>query len=255
MGSGNAKNSSRYGGYNNPNVYNDRNNKKITYDWKPMYDSQSSRTEQAGQGNQGSQTNQGSQSAQGMRSTQGSQSVQEYRITQGRNAAGSPSGNIARTSSGQSVTRGTTPAAANARPSPAQVNARASSATANPRPSAAPAGAMPFSSVAFDVKPSSEEANSNRKRNTGVSAGKDPQKEKEAGAIAVSDVADVQVFELMLGQDEVLPEYKFFEYSTDSYDMPESGAFRFSDVVVDSEVRVDAVIPDLKDNVKLDVKE
>jgi hypothetical protein len=189
---GGYNNGTRYGGYNNPNAHSSHNSKKITYDWKPDYDSQSS------------------------------QGIQDSK-------AAKP---VVRTPSGQIVSSGTAPAAANT-PSPSEA--------AKTQPSTMPTAAKPESAAISGNKP--------------ASAGEVPNEERDRRLNDAGDVTEVHVSDMFMKQDASMHEYDYFGYGEASYDMPESGAFKFSDVTVDSEVRVDAVMPDVRDIVKTEMKD
>jgi hypothetical protein len=207
MDAGGNKNRNRYSGYNNPNVYNRQNDKRITYDWKPDYGPLSSHTEQLDQSSQGNQDTRPS------------------------------------------------PGPVNAQTSSAAANTRPSSATANTRPSAAPADARPISTVVSGSGPASAESDNSRKRTTAAPIRKKRDKGRDTGMNAGGNVAGVHVSDTFLKHDAAMPEYDDHGFSIASYDVPESSAFKFSDITVDAEVRVDAVIPDSKDTVRVEVKD
>jgi hypothetical protein len=222
----NTNNRNRYGGYNgrgqngynNPNVYNDPGNKRITYDWKPDYDFPSNKEEQRDQSGQGSKDG------------------------RSRAAADDPVQYVARASSAQTVTRPTQPAAPNTRPSSAKANKQQSSASAYVKP---------FSAAVSGSKPASAVTKGNGQKNTAASV----EKGKGSGADAADNISEVTVSEDLLKLDAVMPDYDYFVHSAGSYDVPDTGAFKFSDVVVDTKVNVNAVIPDLAESVRVDSKE
>ena len=217
MDAGGNKNRNRYSGYNNPNVYNRQNDKRITYDWKPDYGPLSSHTEQLDQSSQGNQDTLPSPTQIKARP---SPAQSDTRPSQ---AQASPAQIKAQPSGAQSDTR----------PSPAQVNVRPSSAMANARPSSAMANARPSSAPVTNEQ----------------------DKGKEAVANVGGNIAGVHVSDTLLKHDIAMPDYDDHEFGIASYDVPESSAFRFSDVTVDAEVRVDAVIPEPKDTVRVEVKD
>ncbi len=225
-GTDRSKNGNRYGGYynskqggyNNPNVYNNPNNSKnkITYDWKPDYNFVVSKSDRDDQISQGSQPGQVSQGIQAGQGSQGNQDVRPYT---------------------------------------AQMNAGQSPTAANNRPSAVPAEARPSSTAVPGSKPVSGDSNKSGKKVTAEQRNKERVKGKETGMNAGKDVTDVHVADTLLKLDAVMPDYNDLGFSIASYDIPESSAFKLSDVVVDAEVRVDAVIPEPKDTVRVGMKD
>ncbi len=215
LDAGETKNRNRYGGYNNPNIYNNQNSKKITYDWKPDYNFQSNKSDQVNHGNQEGQ---------------------------GQNAADEPMNDLYRNTSVQAGVKSTAPA----------VNARPSSSAAKANPSSAQTNAWPFSTAVSGDRAASAEVNNSKKKITAASIRKELHKNQMAGLTDTDNIDGVHVSNKFFDQDIEMPVFDSFEYSASSYEVPESDAFRYTDVIVDSEVHVNAVMPGLEDNVKKD---
>ncbi len=209
-----TKNRSRYGGYNNPNVYNDQNSKKITYDWKPDYNFLNNQSNQPDQSNQADQGTQGTQVSQNSQVTQGTQVSQGTQVTQGQNRS-------------------------------VQAGAKSTAPVVNTRHS---------STAVSRSKTASTEQNNSKQKVTAASIRKEQHKNQEADRTAAKGIGDVHVADGLMEQDYKMPEYNSFVYSASSYEMPESDAFKYADVIVDSEVHVDAVMPGSADNVNKDVQ-
>ncbi len=124
--------------------------------------------------------------------------------------------------------------AANVRPAPASYNRQGSTAAVSSKRASTPSA---------DTRPETATVNINEKKKTVASVRKEINKKEETGQ-TITDNYGVNVPDMFLEQSIAeMSDYNSIEFSAAAYDVPETDAFKYAEVVVDSNVHVDAVAP------------